>query len=39
MAPTFRTGVSSLPPEGVLPCLGRPGAGGMTPTFRTCLTL
>ena len=26
MAPTFGTGVSSLPPEGAVPCLGRPGA-------------
>ena len=39
MAPTFRTIVSSLPPEGVRPCLGRPDAGGVTPTLRTYLKL
>ena len=29
-APTFGTGVSSLPPEGAPATLGRPGGGGMT---------
>ncbi len=27
MTPTLRTDVSSLPPEGAEPSLGRPGAG------------
>jgi len=29
MAPTLGTGVSSLPPEGALPALGRPGGGSV----------
>jgi MoxR-like ATPase len=32
MAPTFGTGVSSLPPEGASATLGRPGGGGHTST-------
>ena len=34
-APTLGTGVSSLPPEGASPGLGRPGAGGVTRTLGT----
>ncbi len=30
IAPTLRTDVSSLPPEGAVPCLGRPGAAATT---------
>ena len=35
MAPTLGTGVSSLPPGGVSPALGRPGGGLMAPTLST----
>ena len=36
MAPTLGTNVSSLPPEGALAALGRPGGGsGMAPTLGT----
>ncbi|NUN60643.1 MAG: N-acetyltransferase, partial [Burkholderiaceae bacterium] len=34
-APTLGTGVSSLPPEGALPALGRPGGGSTAPTLGT----
>ena len=34
-APTFDTGVSSLPPEGASASLGRPGGGTTAPTFDT----
>ena len=32
LAPTLGTGVSSLPPEGALAALGRPGGGSVAPT-------
>ena len=32
LAPTLRTGVSSLPPVGALAALGRPGGGSVAPT-------
>ena len=35
MAPTLGTGVSSLPPEGALAALGRPGGGSAAPTLGT----
>jgi|GEM_PF-1621 len=35
MAPTLGTGVSSLPPEGALAALGRPGGGSVAPTPGT----
>ncbi len=35
MAPTPGTGVSSLPPEGALAALGRPGSGSAPPTLGT----
>ncbi|WP_461162150.1 GNAT family N-acetyltransferase [Simplicispira piscis] len=35
VAPTLGTGVSSLPPEGALAALGRPGGGSMAPTLGT----
>ena len=41
LAPTLRTGVSSLPPVGALAALGRPGGGsdsvgeGLGTTIRT----
>ena len=35
VAPTPGTGVSSLPPEGAQPVLGRPGAGIVAPTLGT----
>ena len=35
VAPTLGTGVSSLPPEGALAALGRPGAGSVAPTLGT----
>ena len=34
-APTLGTGVSSLPPEGALTALGRPGGGSLAPTLGT----
>jgi predicted N-acyltransferase len=34
-APTLGTGVSSLPPEGALAALGRPGGGSVAPTLGT----
>ena len=34
-APTLGTGVSSLPPEGALAALGRPGGGSLAPTLGT----
>jgi glycerol kinase len=33
IAPTFALSRTSLPPEGALPSLGRPGAGQIAPTF------
>ncbi|MBT2335857.1 phosphotransferase [Variovorax paradoxus] len=33
VAPTLGTGVSSLPPEGALAALGRPGGGSVAPTL------
>jgi predicted N-acyltransferase len=35
VAPTLGTGVSSLPPEGALAALGRPGGGSAAPTLGT----
>ena len=35
VAPTLGTTVSSLPPEGALAALGRPGSGSMAPTLGT----
>ncbi|MDB5849858.1 MAG: lipoprotein releasing system, ATP-binding protein [Rhodoferax sp.] len=35
VTPTLGTGVSSLPPEGASPALGRPGGGDLTPTLGT----
>ncbi|MFN4120042.1 GNAT family N-acetyltransferase [Acidovorax sp.] len=35
VAPTLGTDVSSLPPEGALAALGRPGGGSMAPTLGT----
>jgi xanthine dehydrogenase small subunit len=34
IAPTLGTGVSSLPPEGAVPCLGRPGAAAALATLH-----
>ena len=39
VAPTLGTGVSSLPPEGALAALGRPGSGSRPPTLGTGVSL
>ena len=38
VAPTLGTTVSSLPPEGALAALGRPGGGSMAPTLGTAVS-
>ena len=38
VAPTLGTGVSSLPPEGALAALGRPGGGSVAPTLGTAVS-
>ncbi|MCE1192596.1 MAG: GNAT family N-acetyltransferase [Acidovorax sp.] len=38
VAPTLGTGVSSLPPEGALAALGRPGGGSEAPTLGTAVS-
>jgi len=35
IAPTLATACAALPPEGAVPCLGRPGAAAIAPTLGT----
>jgi hypothetical protein len=38
MAPTLVAARTALPPEGAVPCLGRPGAAAMAPTLVAART-
>ena len=39
MAPTLFTSCNALPPEGAVPCLGRPGAAGAPTLATACAAL